>query len=180
MLKRQWEDLKDGYDIRSSCRYNQKKVEDSTTYVLVKSGKNKGKTGRIIAIGSERLTAILEDGSEDEGDYGKYTLLDEHGRPDEHVRDSLGAPIEVGAWVAYSQAHGVGHTLEIGRVKTISAKGSLTVIARMRDGRVLDPDEGPFERRAFPYRTIKIPVDPARMMMAIFTDFESTYNGQFD
>lgn len=186
MLKRQWEELKAQYSAQSSGKYYKRDIPNGEVKAQVRTGKNAGKTGFITAIGGDRACIVCEDGVEEEGAYSKYILFDENGFLDDKVRDVLGAPVEPGAWVAYSQPTLTSHTLEVGLVRRVTDAGTLIVRPRVRDGYILDAlseDHGlrdVSDRKVFSYRAIKIPTDPARMMLAIFTDFESIHSGQFD
>jgi hypothetical protein len=186
MLKRQWEELKAQYSAHHSGKYYRKDIPTGEVKAQVRTGKNAGKTGFITAIGGDRASFVCDDGAEEDGVYAKYILFDDKGFLDDKVRDMLGAPIEPGAWVAYSQPTNTSHTLEIGLVRRVTDAGTLIVRPRVRDGHVLDKQSPNYslrdtdDRKVNNYRAIKIPTDPARMMLAIFTDFESIHSGQFD
>lgn len=147
--------------------------------LYVVDGKRRGQVGEIVGIQTGRVRLAFANGEFQIYPYSKVEEVGENGEPDiQLMRDMMGEEITNGSYVAYSQSTRYSHALEIGKVKRVTAIGTLVVVPLVRNsqrskGEVNWYTKREVTRNVDATRCVKLPTDPSRFMMAILTDFES-------
>jgi hypothetical protein len=133
---------------------------------------DKGATGILIGANNHMASLRLDCGKVIRLTTGSLQRLTEGGEVEEVApRDLLGEPIVLGGWVAYSQGrYRTGHDLAVGRVLAFTKRGTIEIAAKVKSGEKV---KGSVTHLVNPERCVKLPVDVARLTMAIFTDFDS-------
>ncbi len=147
--------------------------------LYVNGGRHHGKIGEVAGFETGKAHLKFDDGKIAAVVYNKLEMLDADGHPMiVQMRDMMGEPIDVGAFVCYSQSTSYSHALEIGKVSKISDVGTLIIKPLVRNGKKHEqPGFGYYRadpvRKVNANRCLKLPVDPARLMMGVMTDFDS-------
>ena len=177
MNKKQWEQLLDEFPMNQTVEGQRKLIEADRRF-MINTGRQKGKIALLIKIMGHKGTVQFEH-LEDPMVYPFLHLdpVDADGNiiPFSH-KDMLGEPIVVGSYIAYSRVNRRQNTLEIGKVKKITEAGTIMVIPWVANGAKAKQKTWSGDdtyRRVESYRALKLPVDPARLMMGILTDFDS-------
>jgi hypothetical protein len=140
-------------------------------------GRDKDKYATLIGFYKGQAIVRLDDGTIKRPAYQRVDTLDMFGEVNTvGPRDMLGEPIPEGAWIAYSRKSGeCSHRFCLGRVIKFSKGGTLTVHEALQDGEPTGKGHNgrPVERTVPQKRALKLPCDPTRLTMAIFTDFAS-------
>jgi hypothetical protein len=173
MLKPQWDKI---------VAKGNKSVEPMRLYV--NSGRQKGQTGTLVLVDRTSGMIQFETGNPVKIGFPRLEILDASGAPMVvHMKDMLGADVIPGSMVCYSQNSGQSsHALEIGRVLTVGKGGSLVIRPMVRNS-TKAPERTTWDyrlrkeveitRKVDSTRCLRIPVDDARLMMAMMTDFDN-------
>jgi hypothetical protein len=173
MFQKDWKKLTDALG-EGYSGWNSKEIDPDLPPLRFKAMriKDKGAIVTLVSASEHGGTIRYECGSTDRIGFDKLERVDDAGNviiPE--PRDMLGEVISIGSWVSYPTGSRDNHYLSVGRVSDIKG-GVLRVKAKVTNGERIE-QRWVTEENARPERCVKLPVDVARLTMAIFTDFES-------
>lgn len=161
------------YNRHSNFIIDPGKRETKLTFV---SGKLKDKIVTLIGFDYDKAIVELPDGTEERFPYGRLYSMNIYGEVNNGgPRDMVGQHFEEDAWVAYARRNGkTGYVFCMGRVVEVTKGGSLNVKEVLVDG--VKPERHRYDDGIVTVKQIKalkLPVDPNRLTLAIFSGFTS-------
>ena len=183
MLNIEWKKLHTKYGAPYNGRFDFEIPEGKwDTKLTFNAGKNAGKIVTLTGFREDKARVRFQNGEEAWVRYGRLFSLNMYGEAnDAGPRDMVGELFIEDAWVAYSRKTGKqGHAFCLGRVLEIGKGGTLRVKEVLRDGFLVPTDPNRRNEVNIKHiRALKLPVDPNRLTMAIFSNF-ATMDGSLD
>jgi hypothetical protein len=177
MYQVDWKKLHTRFGVTYNGHESLLEDKNQTVKLIFTGGRRKDIVATLIGFEANKAIVRMPDGTIQKPTYASVSLMDAYGEATTKSgpRDMIGEPFVENAWVAYSRKTGKqGHAFCLGRILEISKSGMLTVKEVLCDGEQVRPDRwNTHVRKVKQVRALKLPSDPTRLSMAIFSDFAS-------